>query len=95
MSASHQDVLLQLIRDYQSFNSHEIEYRNVPPSAVEFSRFVRSNRPVVFKSMPFLSLFDHPDTISAWPALRKWKDMDYLREAMGDYVVTVAETPNG
>jgi hypothetical protein len=51
MSASHQDILLQLIRDYQSFNSPEIEYRNVSPSAVEFSRFVRSNRSVVFRSM--------------------------------------------
>jgi hypothetical protein len=50
MTSGHQDVILQLIREYQALNASEIEYRNSSPTPLEFSRIVRSNRPVVFKS---------------------------------------------
>jgi hypothetical protein len=54
MSIDHRDVMLQLIREYQSFNLSQIEYRDSPPTALEFSRVLRSNRPVVFRSaLPF------------------------------------------
>src|ERR1700738_3359926 len=43
-----QNVMIQLIREYQELNDGHIEYRNSPPTALEFSRIVRSNRPVVF-----------------------------------------------
>jgi hypothetical protein len=58
MTVSHQDVALQLIRDYQSFNSHSIECCIVPPTALEFSRYVRSNRPIVIKSCTISDIFD-------------------------------------
>lgn len=50
MSINHRDVILQLVREYQSFNLSQIEYRDSPPTALEFSRILRSNRPVVFRS---------------------------------------------
>lgn len=54
MSITHRDVMLQLIREYQSLNNPQIECRDSPPSALEFSRILMSNRPVVFKSaIPF------------------------------------------
>ena len=36
-----------------------------------------------------------PDSMSHWPALQKWQDLDYLRAVMGDQLITVAETPDG
>jgi hypothetical protein len=55
MSIAHRDVILQLIREYQALNTPNIEYRNSSPAALEFSRILNSNRPVVFKSAdPFL-----------------------------------------
>ena len=50
MSIVHRDVILQLIREYQALNAPNIEYRNSAPTALEFSRILNSNRPVVFKS---------------------------------------------
>lgn len=95
MTVSHQGVALQLIMDYQSFNSPSIEYCIAPLTALEFSRYVRSNRLIVIKSCALQSYFDKPDAIREWPALRKWKDLDYLKRVMGSHTVTVAETPNG
>ncbi|KAJ3037772.1 JmjC domain-containing protein 7, partial [Rhizophlyctis rosea] len=35
------------------------------------------------------------DAADDWPALTKWKNTDYLEEALGSKEVTVAITPNG
>jgi jumonji domain-containing protein 7 len=80
---SYRQVTTRLVREYQELNDSQVEYRD-KPTALDFSRIVRSNRPVVFR-----------DCISHWPALRRWKDPEYLRETMGDQEITVAETPNG
>jgi len=58
MSVGHRDVMLQLIREYQSLNSPHVEYRDSSPTPLEFSRILRSNRPVVFKS----SILLHPNS---------------------------------
>jgi hypothetical protein len=50
MSITHKDVLLQLIREYQSFHGDQVEYLSAPPTALEFSRIVSRNRPVVIRS---------------------------------------------
>jgi peptidyl-lysine (3S)-dioxygenase / protease len=95
MSITHKDVLLQLIREYQSFHGDHVEYLSSPPTALEFSRIVSRNRPVVirstFNSYPSLTV----DAISDWPALVKWQDPDYLDELMDVRMITVAETPDG
>jgi len=50
MPVGHVDVMLQLIRDYQSLNSPIVESFDQSPTSLEFSRILRSNRPVVFRS---------------------------------------------
>lgn len=92
MSITHRDVMIQLIREYQSLNDTGVDYRS-SPTALEFSRIVRSNRPVVFTSTSFG--FVNIDSIAHWRALSKWNDPEYLREVMSDQMITVAETPNG
>lgn len=96
MSIDHRDVILQLIRDYQSLNSAQVEYRDSSPTALQFSRILRSNRPIVFRGLIAIRVFiTSIEAISHWPALRKWNHPDYLRRTMGDRLITVAETPNG
>jgi hypothetical protein len=92
MSITHRDVMIQLIREYQSLNDTSVDYRS-SPTALEFSRIVRSNRPVVFTSTSFE--FVDIDSISHWPALSRWEDPGYLGDVMGDQMITVAETPDG
>jgi len=54
------------------------------PSGIEFLReWVNYNRPVIVKGA-----FDH------WPAREKWST-DYLKEKLGDRLVSVAVTPTG
>jgi hypothetical protein len=94
MSPSHYDVMLNLVREYQSLNGVQVEYRDSPPTALEFLRIVHSNRPVVFKGRPSLCLLIS-DSLSHWPALHKWTSPEYLLEVMQDQMISVAETPNG
>jgi hypothetical protein len=47
----HADIIRHLIREYQAFNGIEIGYRDDPPTALEFSRIVYSNRPVILRSI--------------------------------------------
>ncbi|KAL4224639.1 JmjC domain-containing protein 7 [Mactra antiquata] len=55
-----------------------------PFSPLGFYRsYVAPNKPVVING-----------ALNHWPAMKKWKD-NYLREKIGDTVVTVAVTPNG
>ena len=96
MSISHKDVILQLMRDYQSFHALDVEHLNSPPTALEFSRIVARNRPVVFDSnWTHIHSLTVIDATSDWPALPKWRDPDYLRRVMGSQLITVAETPDG
>jgi len=50
MSIGHQDVVKQLIREYQSLNGIDVQVFNTPPTPLEFARIVKANRPVVFNS---------------------------------------------
>jgi hypothetical protein len=59
MSITYCNVILQLIREYQALNAPSVEYRNSPPTALEFSRILNSNRPVVFKSAGPFSIVAH------------------------------------
>lgn len=55
-----------------------------PPKPLEFYRnWVCPNIPVIFKK-----------SIDHWPALSKWTK-SYLREKLGEKVISVAVTPNG
>jgi hypothetical protein len=49
MPVDHRDVIIQLIREYQSLGLSQVEYFDGPPSALQFSRILRANRPVIFK----------------------------------------------
>ncbi|KAG2224363.1 hypothetical protein INT45_006763 [Circinella minor] len=70
--------------DNIEINGTYIETYEKPPSPVEFLRnCVQPNRPAVIKNA-----FSH------WPAYNLWTN-EYLREKMGDSIVTVATTPNG
>ena len=51
MSIHYRDIIFHLIREYRSLNSSEIEYREGTPSALEFARIVRTNRPLVFRGL--------------------------------------------
>ncbi|KNE67227.1 hypothetical protein AMAG_12298 [Allomyces macrogynus ATCC 38327] len=53
------------------------------PTALEFLRHVRANRPVIFAGLA-----------KNWPAMRKWTT-EYLAKAMGETEVTISMTPTG
>lgn len=95
MRSSHYDVILSLVREYQSLNGIQIEYRDFPPTALEFSRILRSNRPVVFKGRNSFFIAYPLGAIIDWPAMKMWSNPEYLREILGDQIISVAETPNG
>ena len=97
MSVQHKDAIVQLIREYQSFHTLEVEHLNSAPTALEFSRIVARNRPVVFDSYTLdrIPSLTGIDAMSGWQALLKWRDPEYLRRVVGDQLVTVAETPDG
>ncbi|XP_002731421.1 bifunctional peptidase and (3S)-lysyl hydroxylase Jmjd7 [Saccoglossus kowalevskii] len=64
---------------------NDVPVLTVPPSPLTFYReWVCPNRPVIINN-----------AINEWPALHKWKDLDYLRNKIGDKSVSVAVTPNG
>lgn len=64
--------------------SHVEELRHAP-TALEFSRFVQRNRPVIFRGLGFdLQI----------PAMQRWTE-DYLKEKLGDSQVKIAATPEG
>ncbi|XP_070565447.1 bifunctional peptidase and (3S)-lysyl hydroxylase JMJD7-like [Ptychodera flava] len=64
---------------------HEVPILKKTPSPLEFHReWVCANRPVIVE-----------DVMRDWPALGLWKDTDYLRNKIGEKVVSVAVTPNG
>ena len=75
--------LAQTTDDFWSCGSVVRRVRHVP-TALEFSRMVRRNQPVVFEGL-----------CAEWAATKTWT-REYLENALGDTVrVTVSVTPNG
>ncbi|KAI8149323.1 putative pla2g4b [Fennellomyces sp. T-0311] len=84
MSAHMEEQFVKFIEEYQEINGSHIHVYDAPPSPVEFLRnSVHPNRPAIIKNA-----FSH------WPAYTLWTN-EYLRDKIGDSIVTVATTPNG
>ncbi|KAJ3040193.1 JmjC domain-containing protein 7 [Rhizophlyctis rosea] len=77
-------ALGQLAKDARDLVGTEIMRFPAPPTPLEFMRIVAANRPVVFQHVA-----------DDWPALRKWRNTDYLEQKLGSKEITVAVTPNG
>ncbi|KAF9438745.1 JmjC domain-containing protein 7 [Entomortierella beljakovae] len=98
-----EEEICTLISEVQEFNPSTIERIEVP-SALEFQRYVSSNRPVIIVLPPSSTTVHEPspdrapvasqDRQWAWSAFTKWTN-EYLSKTMGQKEVTVACTPNG
>jgi len=78
-------LILDMIQDYQDLNPSYVEEFEGLPSALDFSSFVRRNRPVVFRQL------GHGLAV---PALEKWT-VNHLCEKLGDKELSIAMTPKG
>ncbi|KAF9181460.1 JmjC domain-containing protein 7 [Haplosporangium sp. Z 767] len=98
-----EEEICSLISEVQEFNLSTIE-RIELPSALEFHRYVASNRPVIITLPPSATTIHEPSksrlepTVQektwAWPAFTKWTN-EYLSNTLGNKEITVACTPNG
>lgn len=77
------DALRNLLETYNELNSDQIDELYEEPSALEFMRYVASNRPFVVRG-----------GCKTWQAYRQWS-AEYLIDAVGDEQVNVAVTPRG
>lgn len=77
------DPIEKFINTYHDFNSLCVDELSEPPSALEFMRYVATNRPFVVRQ-----------GAQEWEAVKKW-NAAYLREVMGEQSVNVAVTPFG
>ncbi|OQO10224.1 hypothetical protein B0A48_04581 [Cryoendolithus antarcticus] len=77
------DPLANLITNYHELNSSIVDELPDIPSPLEFMRHVAKNRPFVVRG-----------GARDWPACRKW-NAAYLRKAMGNSTIKVANTPLG
>lgn len=75
--------LRKLCRDYQALNSSFATELHHTPTALEFSRFVSSNRPLVVRNHG-----------ANEPALTKWTNQ-YLIDSLVDKPVKIAVSPDG
>lgn len=75
--------LQKLCRDYQDLNSSFATELHHTPTALEFSRFVSSNRPLVVRNHG-----------ADEPALLKWTNQ-YLIDALDGKQVKIAVSPDG
>lgn len=65
--------------------SDSIPSINGVPDSLDFYReFVSQNKPVLIKNC-----------VSHWKALERWKSNEYLRQVVGEELVTVDVTPTG
>ncbi|KAK4703976.1 peptidyl-lysine (3S)-dioxygenase / protease, partial [Phenoliferia sp. Uapishka_3] len=80
-----EDTLQRLVKDYQDLNPRFIQAIDHTPSAVEFSKFVTANRPLVFRGQ------GHREEIAA---LYRWSN-SYLVEKLGGRRVAIAVSPDG
>lgn len=76
-------ALRDLLQSYAELNSTTIDELCEEPSALEFMRYVATNRPFVIRG-----------GCTEWQASRKWH-ADYLRSAMEGKDINVAVTPLG
>ena len=78
-----EDAIANFINTYHDFNPGSVDELPEPPSALEFMRYVATNRPFVARQ-----------GAGEWNAVKKW-NADYLREVIGEQSVNVATTPLG
>jgi len=79
-----EQLLVNLAEEFRELSlGEEVQVLENPPSALEFARIVAGNKPVLIRG-----------ATSHWPALTKWNSA-YLKDTIGDHVVTVAITPDG
>lgn len=76
-------VLSKEAREFY-FSSNVAEINEVPTPLEFYRDWVASNRPVIFRG-----------AIQDWPAIKKWRDNQYFRDAIGEKEVTVSVTPTG
>lgn len=83
-TAATEELLVTLGEELRELSLGEsVQVLETPPTALEFARIVAANRPVLIRG-----------AISHWPALSRWTS-SYLKDTVGDHVVTVAVTPDG
>ncbi|GAA6037845.1 hypothetical protein JCM8097_005067 [Rhodosporidiobolus ruineniae] len=76
--------LRRFVRDYQSLNPSTAAELSSPPTPLEFSRFVASNRPVVIRG----------GGSGVVPALDRWSD-SYLEAKLEGKEVEISVSPSG
>lgn len=70
---------------YLEMNASHVEELHSLPTAIDFSRYIQRNRPVVFREVGF-----EMDI----PALHKWNEA-YLRQKLASTELKIAATPRG
>lgn len=78
-----QDPIIELLTTYNELNSPRVDELSELPSALEFMRYVRANRPFVVRS-----------AAEDWSATRTW-NVEILKELLEGQSVQVAVTPSG
>ncbi|MBW0507267.1 hypothetical protein O181_046982 [Austropuccinia psidii MF-1] len=90
--------LRQLILEYQALNDAVInEIHDRIPTALELSRMIASNRPLVIRSYNQLQKsrsMQDSDGFHAMKAFDNWSE-SYLIERLGSQLITIARTPAG
>lgn len=77
------DALRKLIETYQDLNPSVVDEVFEEPSALEFMRYVATNRPLVIRG-----------GAHSFKAVKDWS-ADYLNSMVGDCEVNVSVTPHG
>lgn len=75
--------IVGLIDSYHELNPTRLDELRAEPTALEFMRYVSTNRPFVVRR-----------AAKDWAAVREW-DAAYLRDTMQGRDVEVAVTPHG
>jgi jumonji domain-containing protein 7 len=83
MNPTPPDPIIELLTTYNELNSSHIDELSEVPSALEFMRYVRANRPFVVRG-----------AASEWKATRTW-NIATLKELLEGQSVQVAVTPAG
>lgn len=77
------DPIVELLTTYNELNGSSIEELSEAPSALEFMRFVKQNRPFVIRG-----------GASDWEATTTWNVL-VLKDLLKGHSVNVAVTPKG
>ncbi|KAJ1658178.1 hypothetical protein IWQ61_002536 [Dispira simplex] len=76
-------ALQDLVTEAQELTLASVTELTQLPAPLEFMRYVARNQPFIVR-----------DGAKDWPALKKWSN-EYLKQRLGEQLVTVAITPNG